>query len=62
MNILAVVTLINDASTLISALTPLVNAARDAGETEVSDAEIEAARARLVGNLVILDALIAKAP
>lgn len=56
---LAVITAVNDALTLASALTPLVQQAMAAGQTEISDEEVAAARARLGDKIDALDALIA---
>lgn len=61
LSILAAVTMINDATMLLSALTPLVHQAMSNGETEISDADVAASRAKLVGNIDTLDAAIAKA-
>jgi hypothetical protein len=60
LTILAAVTAINDMTMLTAALTPLVQQAMASGATEISDADVAAARARLSGNIDALDALIAK--
>ena len=57
-SLLDVVSTINDASMLISALTPLVQQAMAAGQTEVSAEAVADARARLAANIASLDALI----
>jgi hypothetical protein len=59
--LLAIVSAINDASMLVSALTPLVQQAVAAGQTEVSDEDLAAARARLGSSIDMLDAAIAAA-
>jgi hypothetical protein len=59
--LLSVVSAINDASMLISALTPLVQQAMAAGQTEVSAEAVAEARARLTMNIASLDALISQA-
>lgn len=61
LSVLAAVTAINDATMLLSALTPLVHQAMSNGQTEISDADVAAARAKLAGNIDALDAAIAKA-
>lgn len=59
LTVLAAVQAINDATMLASALGPLVQQALANGQTEISDADVDAARARLSGNIDALDALIA---
>lgn len=59
--VLALVSAINDAVMLQAALTPLVKSALEDGRTEVTDEEVEAARAKVTSGLDALDAAIAKA-
>lgn len=59
--VLAAVSAINDATALITALSPLIQQALAQGQTEISDEDVAAARAALVVNIDSLDALIAKA-
>ena len=59
-SLLDVVSTINDANALIGALTPLVQQAVAAGETEVSVEAVAEARARLTMNIASLDALISQ--
>lgn len=58
---LAAVSAINDAMTIVTALSPLVQRAMAAGETEISDEDVAAARANLTAGIEALDAAIAKA-
>lgn len=60
-SLLAAVTAINDANTIITALAPLVRQAMANGETEITDEQVAAARARLDGSIEALDAAIEKA-
>jgi hypothetical protein len=60
-SLLDVVSTINDAGMLISALTPLVHEAMSVGDTEVSAEAVAHARARLVMNIESLDAMISRA-
>jgi hypothetical protein len=60
-SLLDVVSTINDASVLISTLTPLVQQAMAAGQTEVSAEAVAEARARLTMNIASLDAMISEA-
>jgi hypothetical protein len=60
-SLLAAVTAINDASMVITALSPLVRQAMANGDTEISDEQVAAARAKLDGSIDALDAAIAKA-
>jgi len=59
--LLTIVSAINDAATLMTALTPLVTTALANGQTEVSDEDVQAARDKLTTKIDALDALIAKA-
>lgn len=59
--VLQAVSAINDASALITALTPLVQQAMNAGQDTISDEDVEKAKANLVNNIKSLDDLIAKA-
>lgn len=59
--VLALLTAINDATMLAGALTPLVQKAVGEGRAEVTDEEVEAARAKVTSGLDALDAAIAKA-
>lgn len=61
LTVLAAVTAINDAIVLANALTPLVQQALAHGQTEITDADVDAARAKLSTNIDALDAAIAKA-
>lgn len=61
LTLLAAVSLLNDATTIMTAVTPLVHQALANGETEISDDAIAAARAKLSGDIAALDAAIAKA-
>ncbi len=58
--VLAAVTAINDATMLLAALTPLVQQAMANGQTEITDADVEASRAKLDASIEALDAMIAK--
>ncbi len=58
-SLLAVVSAINDASMLVTALTPLVQQAVATGQTEISDEDVAAARAKLGSSIDMLDAAIA---
>lgn len=58
---LQAVSAINDALALVNALTPLVQAAINRGEVEITDADVEDAKAKLTVNIASLDALIEKA-
>lgn len=60
-SVLSIVSAINDAATVISALTPLVQQAMQNGDTEVSDEQLAAARAITTGSIQALDEAIAKA-
>ena len=60
-SVLQAVTLINDATMLITALGPLVERALANGEDTITLDDVEAARANLVKNIDALDALIEKA-
>ena len=59
MTLLAAVSAINDATMLVNALQPLVNQAIAAGQAEISDDDVAAARARLGASIDLLDAAIA---
>lgn len=59
--LLTIVSAINDASALMSALTPLVTQALNKGETEVTLRDVEIARLKLTTKIDALDVLIAKA-
>lgn len=61
LSLLAAVTAINDASTIITALSPLVRQAMENGEVEITDEQVAEARARLSGSIEALDAAIEKA-
>lgn len=61
LSLLAVVTAVNDAAMLVSALTPLVQRAVAAGETEVSAEALSAASAALGMDIDALDAAIVRA-
>jgi hypothetical protein len=61
LSVLQAVSAINDASALITALTPLVQQAVNSGKTEITDLEVEQAKANLQANIASLDALILKA-
>lgn len=61
LTLLAAVSMLNDASTVFTALTPLVHQAIANGETVISDDDIAASRAKLDGDISALDAAIAKA-
>jgi hypothetical protein len=60
-SLLDVVSTINDASVLISTLTPLVQQAMAAGDDSVSAEAVAEARARLTMNIASLDAMISEA-
>ncbi len=59
--VIDVVSTINDASVLISVLTPLVQQAVADGATEISADAVAEARARLTMNIESLDAMISEA-
>lgn len=61
MRTLDVIQAINDATMLAAALTPLVQRAVANGDAEISDADVDAARAALGDRIAELDAAIAKA-
>lgn len=61
LSLLSAITAINDAAMVINALSPLVRQAMANGDTEITDEQVAAARARLDGNIDALDAAIAKA-
>lgn len=61
LSVLQAVTAINDASALITALTPLVQQAVNSGKTVISDEDVEKAKQNLQVNIASLDDLIAKA-
>lgn len=58
---LAAVSAINDAMTIVTALSPLVQRAMANGQTEISDEDVAAARASLTAGIDALDAAIEKA-
>lgn len=61
LSLLQAVTAINDASTIITALSPLVRQAMSNGQTEITDEQVAEARSRLEGSIEALDAAIEKA-
>lgn len=61
LTVLQAVTAINDATALITVLTPLVQQAVNSQQTEITDEDVEKAKAALTSNIQSLDALIEKA-
>lgn len=59
--VLAAVSAINDAATIMTALTPLVQRAMANGDAEISDEDVAAARGTLTAGIEALDAAIEKA-
>ena len=60
LTLLEAVSAINDASMLIQALTPLVEAAKAQGKEVITDEDVDAERAKYAASIIALDSLIAK--
>jgi hypothetical protein len=58
LSLLAAVTTINDATTIIAALSPLVQQAMKNGQAEISDEDVAASAARLDASIEALDSAI----